>query len=209
VDPFASLPAPSSEPPAGVKPLATKPATPLDTSLPPKMPTTPGRSAALRDAPTWAQVLAELPMHKDGRTREHEIAFDIIKEITGKKKAPKFDDLTPEQKGELYERVKALKPAPVDIAKRADQIMKGDPNKFVAFNDAELDANRQIDANFSLKKWPKEAEDAAYAAARKAFLNAVVNRDSLLEAAKAAEEAVRRLSRSPPPRPAPTTSSRP
>ena len=65
---------------------------------------------AHRDAPTWAQVLAELPMHKDGRTREFEIAFDIIKEITGKKKAPKFDDLTPEQKGELYERVKALKP---------------------------------------------------------------------------------------------------
>lgn len=33
---------PSMVPPAGVKPLAIKAATPLNTSLPPKLPTTPG-----------------------------------------------------------------------------------------------------------------------------------------------------------------------
>jgi hypothetical protein len=35
------LPPPSSDPPAGSKPLATKPATPLDKSLPPPIPTAP------------------------------------------------------------------------------------------------------------------------------------------------------------------------
>jgi hypothetical protein len=40
-NPFQSLPAPSSAPPAGNQPLATKPATPLNTSLPPKVPTNP------------------------------------------------------------------------------------------------------------------------------------------------------------------------
>lgn len=66
-----------------------------------------------RDAPTWAEVLAELPMHSDGRTRQHEIAFDIIKEMTGIKK-PTFNKLTPSEKVELLARVKARKePAPV------------------------------------------------------------------------------------------------
>jgi hypothetical protein len=60
---------------------------------------------AHRDAPTWAQVLAELPMHKDGRTREHEIAFDIIKEITGKKKAVQRPDAGAEGRAEAREGV--------------------------------------------------------------------------------------------------------
>jgi hypothetical protein len=36
-----SLDPPSSLPPAGIKPLGIKPATPLETSMPPKLPTTP------------------------------------------------------------------------------------------------------------------------------------------------------------------------
>ena len=41
-------------------------------------------------------------MHKDGRTREHEIAFRIMKDIAGK---TKYADLTPLEKMELFARV--------------------------------------------------------------------------------------------------------
>jgi hypothetical protein len=80
----------------------------LDSFEKPKEPTAAEKKAE-RDAPTWAEVLAELPMHKDGRTREHEIAFSIMKEIANKSK---FNDLTPAQKHELLARVK--KPAEKD-----------------------------------------------------------------------------------------------
>lgn len=62
---------------------------------------------AMRDAPTWAEILAELPTHSDGRTRQHEIAFDAMKEIAGK---TKYADLTPAQKVELLAKLKAEKP---------------------------------------------------------------------------------------------------
>lgn len=73
-----------------------------------KEPTAAERKAAA-DAPTWAEILHELPMSPDGRTRQHEIAFDAITAMTGKKK-PKYDDLTPEQKHELLAKLKAEKP---------------------------------------------------------------------------------------------------
>ncbi len=64
---------------------------------------------AERDAPTWAEILRELPMHKDGHTRQHEIVFDLMKDMAG---VTKYNDLTPEQKHELLAKLKAEKPAP-------------------------------------------------------------------------------------------------
>ena len=66
---------------------------------------------AERDAPTWAEILAQLPMHKDGRTRQHEIAFEAMKKIAGK---TKYSDLTPAQKHEL---LKAVTPKPTTTEK--------------------------------------------------------------------------------------------
>jgi N12 class adenine-specific DNA methylase len=60
--------------------------------------------ADARDAPTWAEILAQLPMSPDGRTRQHEIAFNLMTEITGDR-GPAYNNLTPAQKHELMDRL--------------------------------------------------------------------------------------------------------
>lgn len=84
----------------------------------PKDTRTPEEIAAA-EAPTWAEVLAQLPMHSDGRTRQHEIAFSLMSEITGTKN-PAFNDLTPAQKVELLDLVK--KPPKDDVTLAFDEI---------------------------------------------------------------------------------------
>jgi N12 class adenine-specific DNA methylase len=67
--------------------------------------------AAERDAPTWAEILATLPMSPDGRTRQHEIAFDLMTQMTGDR-SPRYADLTPAQKTELLNTLRGTPAEP-------------------------------------------------------------------------------------------------
>ncbi len=89
------------------------------------------KSIAERDAPTWAEILHELPMHSDGRTRQHEIAFDIMSKMTDGK-IKKFSDLDPQQKTELLARVRAVvgKEKIGDFGEPEPRIYTGPVNEF-------------------------------------------------------------------------------
>lgn len=78
--------------------------------------------ADARDAPTWAEILATLPMSPDGRTRQFEIAFGLMTEMTGLRQ-PSYNDLTPGQKHELMSRlVPAAKEPIIQAEDNADGV---------------------------------------------------------------------------------------
>jgi hypothetical protein len=80
----------------------------------PKEPTVAERKAE-RDAPTWAEILHELPKVTTGKftNPDTDLAFKIMSDMNGlPAKKQKYNNLTPAQKHELLAKLKAEKPAP-------------------------------------------------------------------------------------------------
>ena len=78
----------------------------------------------MRDAPTWAEILATMPRDKAG-VRDLEHIFNVMSEITGAKN-PAYGDLTPSQQTELLARLKGDSVTP--NTERADGVSRTVPD---------------------------------------------------------------------------------